>query len=285
MVEQVEAFHHFPPHPLQTNQDSQGYHPYSASTLSPPENSTSHYSTLESRTNNHLAPMSGPGYEFSQHFDPSPSWENSPFLSHSPRGLAIERSLPEEASGAFWRQGGSSLPGAYHPSHFRVNESSISTSLSPQGSREAFGSQGGRDDRTWHHPPAPIRSMSLVTPEELPAHYQARYFHQPPFPARRVSATLGGSASSIYSHHTPDLATDSSTLGHHGHVEHAGGFSFPQWGTYPPQGAQTTESSTGYSSQQWYTASTNLDQVREEGSNPHTYQPAAGTSQYQRNPG
>ncbi len=39
MVEQVEGYHHLQPHPLQTNQESQSFDPYSASTVSPPERS------------------------------------------------------------------------------------------------------------------------------------------------------------------------------------------------------------------------------------------------------
>jgi hypothetical protein len=46
MVEQVSNYHVLQPHPLQTSQETRNLQPYSASTLSPPETSTSAISAV-----------------------------------------------------------------------------------------------------------------------------------------------------------------------------------------------------------------------------------------------
>lgn len=236
--------------------------------------------------------MSGLSYEYPPSFDPSPSWESSPFLSHSPQPLAIDRSIPGELSGTFWRPSGSPMPGAYAPSEFPMNASSLSIAPPSQASREAGFPHRGRDDRGWHPPPAPVRSMSLVTPEELPPHYQARFYSQHPIAAGRGPAPAGVTAHTLYTHSTPDTsmselhsATETSPLGHQARTAQPTGFNLPQWGSYPQQTAQMMEPGTEGFPSEWYTASPNLAQVREEDGGPHHYHPLSRSSYHRRNPG
>jgi Fungal Zn(2)-Cys(6) binuclear cluster domain len=292
VVEQIDNYQHLPPHPLQTNQGSQTFNQYSASTLSPPGRSMCHISMAPIHTDNPIAPMSGLSYEFSPSFDPSPSWDTSPFLGHSPQGLAIDRSFPEETVGTFWRPSGSPLPTAYRTPQLPIHASSMSVTPSSQDRRDAVFSQGARDDRSWHPPPAPIRSMSLATPEELPPHYQARYFHQPLTVAGQGPGSSGVAATTLHTHATQGTAAPESHLvteinarGHRGRTGQPAGLGFPQWGSYPQQFAQMVESGREGLSHDWYTTSPDLAQVQEEDSGPHHFQQPSASAHHSRNPG
>lgn len=292
VVEQVEAYHHLQPHPLQTNPDNQSSNLYSDSTLSPPERSKGHLSSANIKTDHLVAPMSGLSYEFPPNFGPSPSWGHSTFQSNSPQSLAIERPIQEEGTGTIWRPSGSPMPGAYPLPQFSMHSSSLSITPSSQGSREAFFPHGTRDDRSWQPPPAPIRSMSLVTPEELPPHYQARFLSQPPNTVGRVPATAEATAHTLYTHaaqgaaaYEPHANTEINPLGHPGRTGQPAGFGFPQWGTYPQQSIQMVESGREGFSREWYTGSPNLAQVREEDGSPHHYQHPSRSSHHRQNPG
>lgn len=293
MVDQIETYHHLQPHPLQTNQEDQIFHSYSASTLSPPDRSRCYTSLAEFWADCFVAPMSGASYEFPPNFDPPPTWDHSPFLSHSPQSLGIDRSVSGEASGTFWRPSGSPMTGAYAPSQYSMNSSSLSIAPSSQGSREAFFPQSARDDRNWQPPPAPMRSMSLVTPEELPAHYQARFLHQSSIAAGRGSLAAGVTTHPLYGQAAqntipcePHSTTERSPLGHQERTGQPAGLGFPQqWGTYPQQNTQMAEPGAEGYSREWYAGSPNLAQVREEDGSLHHYQPSSRSSQHRQNPG
>lgn len=161
---------------------------------------------------------------------------------------------------------------------------------SSQGRREAFFSQGGRDDRDWHSPSAPMRSMSLVTPEELPPHYQARFFQQPPVSARRVPETAG--IHTAYNHAAQDTSmstslstTNANPLNQQARPVQPVGFNFPQWGTYPHQSTQLIDSGVEGFAREWYTDSPNLAQVSEEDSGSHHFQHPPRTLYHRGNPG
>ena len=284
VVEEIESYHHLQTHPLQPNEDNQGYYPYSASTLSPAGRRTCCSLVREDRTDCLLAPLSALTYEVPHTFDPPSSWEHSPFSSQSSQSLAVERSFPEDASGAFWRPGGSPLTGAYPPSQFSMHSSSLSMTPSSHGSRDGFVPQRARDGRGWHPPQGPVRSMSLVTPEELPAHYQARYFQSP--------IASGVHASTHYGHASHDTVAGEShsTTERHPTLRQSQtaqqvGFTFPQWGAYQQTDTQTVGSSAQGLPREWYTRSPHLAQVREESGSSHHYQPPTGPSPHERNYG
>ena len=231
--------------------------------------------------------MSGLSYELSQNLEPPPSWDHSPFSSQSSQSLAVEGSFPDEASGTFWRPSRSPIIGAYPPSQFAVNSSLSITPLS-QGSREPFFPQRARDGRGWHHPPGPVRSMSLVTPEELHAHYQARYFQSPIAPGRVPSAS-GVHAPTNYGHTSRDIAvsesrsaTDGHSLTRQGQAGQPVGFNFPQWGMYQQQNTQMVEPGAEGFPHEWYNGSPHLAQVQEESGGVHDYQLPSGPSPHQR---
>jgi hypothetical protein len=137
-----------------------------------------------------------------------------------------------------------------------------------------------------------MRSMSLVTPEELPPHYQARYFHPSPMTAGRISTTTGMASSSLYGHGSQDTATiephsaiETSSLANPAHAGAPVGFTFPQWDSYPSQSTHIAASGPEGYSQEWYTGSSHLGQVREETGSSHQYRSPLGPSHHQRNPG
>lgn len=233
--------------------------------------------------------MSGLDYEFPPELGPSPSWENSPFLNQSPQNLNIDRSIPQDASSNFWRSTGSPLTAAYPSSQFSMHSSSLSITPSPQGSRDAFFPHEVRGDRSWHPPPAPMRSMSLATPEELPPNYQARFLQQT---TGRVPVTGEIAAHMLYAHAAQGTAAsrtqsaaDMNPHGQQGRIGQPARFIHPQWGGYPQQSAQMVESGVEGFSRDWYTGSPNLAQVREEDISPHQYQPASRSLHHQQNPG
>lgn len=189
-----------------------------------------------------------------------------------------------------WRRGDSPGTAAYPSSQYTMNASSRIVTPSSQGNREAFFSHGSRDDRDWHPPSAPMRSMSLVTPEELPPHYQARFFQQPPIPDRRVADppvnhTVYGHAAQDMSISSPYSTTNASPLDQQARSVHSVGFNFPQWGAYSQHSPQLMESGVDGFPREWYTGSPNLAQVSEEDSNSHHYQPPSRTSYQRGNPG
>jgi hypothetical protein len=250
-----------------------------------------HISVRDTRTDSSVAPMSGLSYELSHNFDPPPSWDHSPFSSPSSQNLAVERAFPDEASGAFWRPSDSPMTSAYPPSQFSVNSSSLSITQSSQSSREVYVPQRARDGRGWHPPPGPIRSMSLVNPEELPAHYQARYFQSPIAPDR-PPAESGGHTSTHYAHTSHDTAASEpySATGRHplarqGQTGQPVGFNFPQWGAYTQHNTQMVEPGTEGFPHEWYSGSPHLAQVREESGSLHHHRPPLGPSPHQRNSG
>jgi hypothetical protein len=235
--------------------------------------------------------MSGLSYEYPQSFEPSPSWEQPPFLSHSPQNLALDRSHPEGVSAAFWRPTASPMTAAYPPSQFSMHSSSVSMTPSSQSSREAFNSRGARDERNWHHPPAPVRSMSLVTPDELPPNYQARYLQQSPI-AGPVPVSSDPTAASIYGQPSQDVhaidphsATDLHAFGSQGHPRHHSAFAIPQWTSYSQSGTQMMDSGDESFTSRWYSRSPGLTQVREEDSTAHHYLPPSDPSRRRLNPG
>ena len=239
-----------------------------------------------------IAPMSGLPYDFPQGFATSPPWEHSPFMSHSPQNLGIDRSLSGETSGSLWRQSDSPLTSAYPPSLLSMNSSSVSMTPSSQGSREALFPHGARDDRNRHPPPAPMRSMSLVTPEELPPQYQARFLQQSSHPADRIAVTPGVAAHPLYNHaahdtssYVPHSSMEINSLEHQGGVAHQAGFAFSQWSGYPQQNTQMIDSGTEGFSREWYAGSPNVGQVREDDSGPHHFQPPSRLALHRRNPG
>lgn len=209
--------------------------------------------------------MSGLSYDFAQqNFDPSPAWDHSSLLGQSPQSLPVERSLPDEASGSLWRTSDSPLMSPHQALQFPLNSSAISMTPPLPGGRDAFGSQGLRDDQMWQHTPAPIRSMSLVSPAELPPHYQARHFQQHLPSSRRISATSAVPTSSVYGHTRPDadglrahLATESNPLAQQPHPGQASGFAFPQWSSYPGQNTAVAESGDSVAPHEWYSGSHN----------------------------
>lgn len=183
------------------------------------------------------------------------------------------------------------MTGVYPPSQYSMNSSSLSITPS-QSSREVFPAHGTRDDRGWHSPPAPIRSMSLVTPEDLPPQYQARFFHQSPMAADREAATAALAAHPLYTPACEDAPsygrhsiTETNPLGPPGRSGVPGGFGLPQWGTYPQHSPQMAEPGGEGLSREWYAGSPNLPHVREENSSPHHYQLPSRPSQLRQNPG
>lgn len=291
VVEEIESYQHLQSNPLQTNEDSQGFYSYSASALSPTGRSTCCSPVRQGGTDSLVAPISGLTYEMPQSFDPSPSWEHSPFSSQSSQSLAVERSFPDDASGAFWRPSESPLTSVFPPSQFSMHSSSLSINPLSQGSREAFVPQRTRDGRGWHSPPGPVRSMSLVTPAELPAHYQARHF-QSPIASGRVPSASGVQPSTHHSHASQDSAageshsvTDRHPLVRQGHISQPVGFTFPQWGVYQQHNTGMVGSGAEGLPGEWYSGSPHLTQVREESGNSHHYQPPTGPSAHQRSYG
>jgi hypothetical protein len=242
-------------------------------------------SFAQTRTDSFLAPMSGLSYDYQQNFDPSASWDHSPFMSHSPQNLAIERSNPGDASSTWGRPTGSPIAGAYPPSLLSMHSSSMSMTPSSQGSREAFLPHGTRDDRNWQPPTTPMRSMSLVTPEEMPPHYQARFLHQSPVSAGPAPVTAGLAIQTPYNHTFQDAAscmpqTGMNVLGHHDHTSQQVGFAYPQWANDPQQGTQIVESGADVYPAGWYPGPPNLAQVPEEDISPHPYQLASRSSRH-----
>ncbi len=235
--------------------------------------------------------MSGLGYDFPQAFATSPPWEHSSFMSHSPQTQVIDRPFAGEAAGSLWRQNGSPLTGAYPASLISMNSSSISMTASSQGSREALFSHGAREDRSRHLPPAPMRSMSLVTPEELPPQYQARFFQQSQHAADRTAVTAGVAAHPLYPHATHDTSAygphssmEINSIEQQGGVGHQTDFAFSQWSGYPQQNTQMVDPGTEGFSREWYAGSANLGQVREDDSGPHHFPPPSGLALHRRYP-
>ena len=182
------------------------------------------------------------------------------------------------------------MTSAYPASQYSVQSSSVSITPSSQGSRDVFLHHFAQDDRSWHAPSAPIRSMSLATPEELPPHYQVRFLQQSPVAVGRGPVTAGAGAQSHYNDahdaaaSVPHPSTETNPVGHHGQAGQQGGFTFSQWGTYPQQSTQLIESGAQEFPREWYTGSPNLAHVREEECSPHHYQPPSRSSHHGRNP-
>jgi hypothetical protein len=206
--------------------------------------------------------------------------------------MAIERSIPAEASSTFWKSSGSPMTSNYPPSQFSMGSSSLSMTPSSQSSRETFLPHVSRDDRSWHPTPAPVRSMSLVTPEELPPQYHARFLNQIPLAASRVAVTGGVGASPFYTHSAPEtsligrhLSAETDASGYQRHTGQQVGMSFPQWGAYPQQNTQMIDAGAEGYSRDWYGGSPSLGQVREEESSSHHYQPSLRSTHHGHIPG
>jgi hypothetical protein len=287
VVDQIDEYHQLRPHALQTNHEHQGYNAYSNSALSPPERSTRTFPFARTRTDSDLAPMSGLSYDYHQNFDASSGWDHSPYLSHSPQNLAIDRSNAGDASSTWGRPTGSPIAGAYAPSLLSMHSSSMSMTPSSQGSREAFLPHGARDDRNWQPPSTPMRSMSLVTPEEMPPHYQARFLHQSPVSTGPAPVTAGLAIQTPYNHAFQDAAScmpqasaGMTVLGHHDHTGQQLGFAYPQWNNDHQPGTQILESGAEVYAAEWYHGPQNLAQVPEEDISHHAFQLASRSSRH-----
>lgn len=241
-----------------------------------------HIAVSAVRADSCTAPMSGLPYEFPQCFEPSPSdppssWDQSPYLSHSPHSLDVDRRFSEETSSSLWRPGRSPMDVAHPPSQFPAN-SSMSMGRSSQDSRESFAPLRERDGRSWHPPPAPARSMSLVTPDELPAHYQARYFQSPiasgtgPSALAVHASTHYGQAGPYAALSEPHSATDRHGLARQGYTGQMAGYHFPPWSLYQQQNTQLVDPGAEGFPHDWYAGSSDQGQDREDTGSSHYYQ-------------
>jgi hypothetical protein len=129
--------------------------------------------------------------------------------------------------------------------------------------------------------------MSLVTPEELPPHYQARFLHQSPVSTGPAAVTAGLAIQTPYNHAfqdapscMPQVPAGMTVIGQHDHTGQQVGFAYPQWSNDPQQGPQILESGAEVYPAEWYHGPQNLAQVPEEDIGSHAFQLASRSSRH-----
>ena len=131
---------------------------------------------------NQLIKRAGPSstlsYDTSHNYEPNGTWA-PPFLQQSPQDVPAARSAAEELP--YWRPHQVSTPTTYPQYPYSMTHSAASLAQSLQPSMERTPDSGLGDLDSWSASPhPPLRSMSLIGPEELPFHYQSHYYPHAP---------------------------------------------------------------------------------------------------------
>jgi hypothetical protein len=241
-------------------------------------------------TDTSAGPLSARTYETFPTYEQNVAW-TSPFLQQSPRSLITDKSQAEELP--YWRHD-LSMPTSYPQHPYPVTHPSAPLAQSAQSSMEQTPNFGHRDLHGWSastHPP--LRSMSLVSPEELPIHYQNQYYHnapnefhpntntsdiQPPM-LSNINSTMSGS--------DPPLPLPSMGYLHESTTQNMNYVYPSSWSSVSPNHApQMSGSESERFTHGWYSDPSALAQVKEEeaGSQFH-HSTHPDNMAYQANPG
>ena len=125
-----------------------------------------------------VGPSSALAYDTSHNYEQNGTWA-PPFLQQSPQDVPAKRSATEELP--YWRPHQASMSTTYPQYPYPMTHNTASLAQSLQSSMEQTPDSGLGDLDSWSaslHPP--LRSMSLIGPEELPFHYQSHYYPHGP---------------------------------------------------------------------------------------------------------
>jgi hypothetical protein len=207
-----------------------------------------------------VVPSSSRSFDPVPSFDRSSTWENTPFLDHSP-APGGERQDHDDPSRGYWRES---------PATPAYSQFSIPSTVIPNQQREHGGGYAyQRDDLAWPLPTT--RSMSMVNVEDLPSQYQNHY--NQPFPPdfkRRVTTATEmyppslntSNNSSSLSISEPHSAPISHSIG--SQPAHSFGYG-PGWNSF--SGTHHAPSGIGKAQEPfagWYQEPPQLAQVQEE---------------------
>ena len=233
-------------------------------------------------------PSSASTYNAFPIYEQNPTWA-TPFIQQSPQNLAMNKSQAEDLH---WRHHNTSMPASYTQHPYPMTYPSASLAPSPQSSTQQTPNFEHRDPHGWSALPLPpLRSTSLVSPEELPTHYQNHYYHtatnefspstnnsdmQPPTVSRHDS-TMPRS--------DPPLPLPGMGLFHEPTPPNINCVYPPSWASVPPNlGPQMAGS--GSESFSWYPDPSALAQVKEEDNCSQFHHPAHPDNMaYQAHPG
>jgi hypothetical protein len=237
----------------------------------PPSGGDSRGLALERQVTNRRAGTSSAGA-----IDQIPTYEQnvtwtSPFIHQSSQNLATEKSQGEELP--YWRH--DPLVSTSYPQHpYSMMHSSTSVAQSSQPSMEQASTFEHRDFQGWSASPhPPLRSMSLVGPEELPIHFQNHYYHNVPnefHPSTNSSEiqppTISSNNSTMSgSEHPPPVPLPG--MGYfHGSTAQNMTYVYPStWSSVPPgHSPQMLGSGSERFTNSWYPDPSALAQVKEE---------------------
>jgi hypothetical protein len=208
--------------------------------------------------------------------DPFPSYEQnvgwtSPFIHQSPQNIATDKSQGEELP--YWRHD-PSMATSYPQHPYSTMHSSASLANSSLPGMEQTSGFEHRDFLGWSASPhPPVRSMSLVGPEELPIRFQNHYYHNVPngfHPSTNSSEiqphTLSSNNSTMSGSDHPPLMPLPGMGYFHGSTAQNMTYVYPPtWSSVPPSHSpQMLGSGSERFTNAWYSDPSALAQVKEE---------------------
>ena len=206
--------------------------------------------------------------------------------------MPMDKPQPEDLP--FWRPPELSLPTSYPQHSFSVTHSSGSFAPSSQSSMDHTPGFVHQGPHGWSASPNPVpRSMSLVSPDDLPIHYQNQYFHDAPneFHSNTNSSDMQpptlSSNNSTMAGSNPPLPLSGMGSYHEPTVQNMNYVYPPTWSSIPQNhNPQMPASAPDRFTQGWYPDPSVLVQVKEDEGGPHfQHPPHPGYLPHQANPG
>ena len=258
-----------------------GARPFEDPLHSPPGRGAFSTNVLKSEsTNRDVEPLTSRSYDHAHNMEPGHIWSGPTYLQQSPQPMAADKHYPEDHN--FWRPHDPMVPTSYPHPHYTMTPSTLSVAPSSHSSAEQLPTFGLRDGRHWQPPRhPPLRSMSLVTPEEMPHYYQTQYQHdhtqdfsrrttnplemQPPILASNAGPITEPPEQQPIPGMVPYHQTMPQQPMHFGYP--------PVWSSMPPLHSPHLQNSgqEGFP-QEWYPHPAGLSQVKEEDQAAHFQQ-------------